>query len=145
MNQHQRLPRPFCSSCGKTIGSSATICPSCGAVFPVEAALQNVKSKANDHLSTLAVQIRKDPLFWARWGLALTPFFIVAPAVSLGLTLYLKEHRRDIVMMTIAILNIMLSILFWNAVIETAGEWLPSLLRGAIFPVPLTRDPFVTI
>src|ERR1700752_2673718 len=102
MNMNQRPPRAFCPSCGKTIGHATTTCLSCGAVFPLEEALQQVSVRASDHLSDLTTRIRKDPAYWARWVLAVIPFFVMAPVVSLGMTFYLKQQRRDIVMVTVA-------------------------------------------
>jgi hypothetical protein len=109
----------------------------------VEAAFEKVRNKATIHLSELTSKIGENPLYWVRWGLAFTPFFIVAPVVSLGLTFYLKEHRRDVLMMTIAIVNIILSLLFLNTLVANIGEWLPSLFRGVLYPLP--SSPIVTI
>ena len=135
MNMNQRPPRAFCPSCGKTIGSSLTTCPSCGAVFPLEDALEQVRERANIRIGDLMTRIRRDPVYWARWFLAVIPFFIMAPVVSLGLTFYLREQKRDVVMLTVAVANILLSLVFWNTVIGLIGDILPSFLQMLRVPM----------
>src|SRR5690606_33609964 len=106
--------RSRCLSCGGTLAPGRHTCPSCGAVAPFEAALEDMRASLAARAAGLLARLRKRPLHWATWLLAAIPFFVAPPLLAIALAVAARRRQGiDPVMLTVAVANIVLSLYFW--------------------------------
>lgn len=112
------FPEPLlrCPSCNGNLASGSHTCPTCGAVLPLETALQNLQWSAEKKAADILRRFRDRPTYWASWVLAGTPFFIVPPLLAIGLVLTARERTEpNFAILAVATLNIIMSVIFWFA------------------------------
>lgn len=131
MGDVRAVPRPptDCPSCGDPIARGLSICPHCGAVIGLEEAAHTVSSRIQDHIFTLTKMLA--PKRWNRtlvlWVVAAMPM-VIGPAVIAVLYILVqlstsqrraklspKERRLFPVILVVALINVIASILLWDA------------------------------
>jgi hypothetical protein len=105
----------LCPSCKSALDRGALICRSCGGVVPIEWGMRGLR----DRLAELIDRGRR--AFGIRgaliWLLALTPVLIAPPVLALIIILATREHGQHgdrALAGTVAIVNIVLSIIAWH-------------------------------
>lgn len=136
MNAPPGPPRPErCPSCGSALNDRALVCGSCGAVISIEIGSLLLRNQASALSRRLLVVLGRRAA--VTWGLALFPFLIAPPLIALLMLRRradsgLRDGDRSLVA-TVAIVNIILSVMFWHWIGATAlglGSALWSLLKS---------------
>ena len=130
MNLPRQPPRPrVCPSCGAAINLDGMVCPSCGGVVAIEIASRRLR----DHIAGQTGRARanlRDPATLI-WVLALIPILIAPPLIALFLIYRAgrdKPRTFDFALAaTVALLNVVLSILFWRRLGLAALDFGPGL------------------
>lgn len=117
-----------CPSCGAALNNGAITCSSCGGLVVVESILGKLKTEVryqsgqiNGHLKNRTTLL---------WVLALCPIVILPPVLALFLSFRspkeadgqaeVRVQSPDVLIMIVAICNIILSVLFWRWIGDTA-------------------------
>jgi hypothetical protein len=117
-----------CPSCGAALNNGAITCSSCGGLVMVESVLGRLKTEVryrsaqlNDHLKHGTTLL---------WVLALCPIVILPPVLALFLSFRASKnadgqaptgaHPPDVLILMVATCNIILSVLFWRWIGDTA-------------------------
>lgn len=123
-----------CPSCGGFLSGNGTTCPSCGAVLPLEAALQDLRYKAQGKLEAVMQSVRRQPTYWAAWALAVVPLFVLPPLAAILLSLSSRDQtNRSSMLIVIAAANVILSLCFWATAADLLIAHL-AVVRDWLFP-----------
>ncbi len=119
-----------CPNCGSVVDGRSLVCGSCGAIIPLEIGSRRLRDSAALRLRELHLAPSGQALL--TWILALIPLAIAPPVVAM-LLLRRPAHagvgEADRVWVAmVAVLNIILSIMFWRWFAETALGLGPGLL-----------------
>ena len=127
------MSRPFpgpvrlCPSCGAALNSGAITCNSCGGLVAVESILGRLKTEMRYRSGQAGEQLRSRQTLL--WTLALCPIVILPPVLAIFLSFRAPEttdvaaagsRSPDPLVLIVAICNIVLSVVFWRWIGDSA-------------------------
>lgn len=117
-----------CPSCGAVLNSGAITCNSCGGLVVVESILGRLKTEFRYQSGQINERLKNRTILL--WTLALCPIVILPPTLALFLSFRSTKkaddqatadtHFPDVLILIVAVCNIILSILFWRWIGDTA-------------------------
>lgn len=118
-----------CQNCRAALDPNALICSSCGGVVPIEVASRLLRGHAVERLSHFLSALNERTLLL--WILAAAPMLIGPPLLALWLTYVGSKGRRlltrEIIIVAAALINVIVSILFWRWLSETTFAVWPTI------------------
>jgi len=117
-----------CPSCGAALNAGAITCSSCGGLVVVESILGRLKGELRYQIVQINDRLRKRELLL--WVLALCPLVILPPVLAVLLSFRRPKRTDDLVspepaspdvlIVIVAVCNIILSVLVWRWIGDTA-------------------------
>jgi hypothetical protein len=117
-----------CPSCGAVLNSGAITCNSCGGLVVVENIVGRLKTEVRYQSGQINERLKNRTILL--WALAMCPIVVLPPILALFLSFRLPKKTDvqvaadapspDVLILFVAVSNIILSVLFWRWVGDTA-------------------------
>jgi hypothetical protein len=117
-----------CPSCGAALNSGAITCNSCGGLVVVESILGRLKTEMRYQSGQVNERLKNRAILL--WALALCPIVILPPVLAIFLSFHspkttdvqaaAEKRSPDVLVLIVAVCNIILSIMFWRWIGDTA-------------------------
>jgi divalent metal cation (Fe/Co/Zn/Cd) transporter len=117
-----------CPSCGAALNNGAVTCNSCGGLVVVESILGRLRAEVRHHSGLINERLKNRTILL--WTLALCPIVILPPVLALFLNFRPHKgtegqaaadaHSPDVLISIVAVCNIILSVLFWRWIGDSA-------------------------